>query len=136
MKKKIQFYNFSKNCIQNNKTVGEGEDMNAAVNLFENKTVRSYLKSQFRVIRDYNIDPGEILTQLMEAYNEKYCFTRISNLEICVKADKKKNLQHLEAEIREQLSTFINRSDVNINFLFKIMKGPNELIIRAKRYNG
>jgi len=136
LKKKIQFYNFSKNCIQNNKTVGEGEDMNAAVNLFENKTVRSYLKSQFRVIRDYNIDPGEILTQLMEAYNEKYCFTRISNLEICVKADKKKNLQHLEAEIREQLSTFINRSDVNINFLFKIMKGPNELIIRAKRYNG
>lgn len=110
--------------------------MNTALTLFENKRVCNYMKSQFKTIRKSKIDPEIVLTQLIETYKDRYCFTRISTVEISIKIDKKKNGKQLESEIRDHLVAIVNESSVNINFLFKIIKNNNELIVRAKRYNG
>lgn len=110
--------------------------MNTALALFENKRVRKYMKTQFKNIRNSKIDPEVILAQLAEFFKEKYCLTKISSSEIAIKADKKKNIQQLETEIQKQLVYYINGTNIDVSFLFKIMRDNNELIVRAKRYNG
>jgi predicted membrane chloride channel (bestrophin family) len=104
--------------------------MESALSLFESPDLKNVIKSQFKKIKESNMTPDSILIALGNELNEKYTVTK-TNYELIVKADKRKNLEHVRAEVQ----TILN--DVQVSFdmkyLFNVLIGQNEVIVRARR---
>lgn len=105
----------------------------AEANIYEDKTANHYIQSQFKKMRKKknDIKTNEILNSLANDVTENYTITRHTKNELSIKLDKKKNADDVIKDMTTRLEGLV--SDVDISLLFRIFKGSNEIIVRAKR---
>lgn len=98
--------------------------------------VRKSMRQQFVLIRRDQINIAELMGSIIRYTQGKYQVTVVNNTEILVKADKKRNIPLIIQELRTELRSLVSNQDIDIQLLFQIEPTGNEIMIRAKRYNG
>jgi hypothetical protein len=102
--------------------------------LLQNKIVSHYVHSQFKKLKKNKdvINCKVILNKLAEKLKETYTIVNQTSDELIIKFDKKKNVDDIKNDIKSNIQSLVDK-DIDIDFLFRIIKNNNELIIRAKR---
>jgi hypothetical protein len=98
--------------------------------------VRKSMKQQFVLIRQDQINIAEIMGSIIRYTQEKYQVTVVNNTEILVRADKKRNIPLIIQELQTELCSLISNPNIDIRLLFQVEPTGNEIMVRAKRYNG
>jgi cell division protein FtsX len=101
-----------------------------ALNLFESPAIKNKIATQFKMIKKSEISTEQILDKLEDELRDKYTVNR-SNSQIYIKVDKRKNITNVRNEVEDLLNSIEVPYDKN--YLFKLLSGQNEIIVRIRR---
>jgi hypothetical protein len=104
--------------------------METVLHLFESTSLKNTIKSQFKKIKKSDVTVDTVITVLSDRLKEKYAITQ-TNYEIIVRVDKRKNLEQVKTEVQSVLDEV--EVSFDMKYLFKVMSGQNEIIVRARR---
>lgn len=104
--------------------------MSTALGLFESPSLKETIKGQFKQIKKSTVTIDTVLGQMTTLLSEKYNVQK-NSYEVIVKVDKRKNIDHVKKEVQQVLDQI--NVPFDMKYLFKVLKGQNEIIVRARR---
>lgn len=101
---------------------------------YEKKSTEKYVKTQIKKICNKNngVDSSKLLQSLSEVLKDIYNVFKLTEYELIIKIDRKKNSKDIMDDIRTKAMMLIP-NEINIDFVLKFSTISNEIIVRAKR---
>lgn len=106
-------------------------EMSSAI-LFDDKSVKGFIKENLKKICQSRITPTKLFVELQSQLGDKYAIAQEGS-DIYIRPDKRKNITNVENEVRAIVNNLAKEKDFDLNFLFKVTRGTNGIIIRTKR---